>query len=275
MSRNGQPRRWRRAADPPLVEQVAMVRPLVGYAEDFPGGHRIRRHRHSSAQLIYAASGVMTVSTEHGRWVVPPQRAVWVPAEVAHAIRMTGAVQMRTLYLEAATVPAAPADCCVVAVSPLLRELILRVIAFAQPYPLDGPEARLVAVVGDEIAATPQAPLHLPMPKDRRLLAVTARLLDDPGDQRTLATWSRSAGASARTLARLFVAETGMSFARWRQQARLLRALELLGAGAAVTAVALDLGYDSPSAFINMFRANLGTTPGRYFTASPGAVTRR
>jgi len=242
-----------------------MVRPIVGYAEDFPHGHRIRRHRHPAAQLIYAASGVMTVSTAEGRWIVPPQRALWVPAHVPHAIRMTGMVRMRTLYLDAAGVPQAPPTCGVVPVTPLLRELILRVIDFAQPYPLGGREARLVAVLRDEIAAKPLAPLHLPMPRDRRLLAVTNKLLADPADQRTLAAWSRSAGASARTLARLFQAETGMSFARWRQQARLLRALELLGAGAAVTSVALDLGYDSPSAFITMFRAQLGTTPGKYF----------
>ena len=242
-----------------------MVRPMVGYAEDFANGHRIRRHRHPSAQLIYAAAGVMTVSTEHGRWVVPPQRAVWVPARETHAIRMTGTVQMRTLYLDTAALRTAPDGCCVVPVSPLLREAILRVIRFAQPYALGGPDARLVAVVLDEIGAMRAAPLHLQMPRDPRLLAVTARLLADPADQRTLAAWSRSAGASARTLARLFRAETGMSFARWRQQARLLRALELLGGGAAVTEVALDLGYDSPSAFISMFRANLGTTPGRYF----------
>ena len=243
-----------------------MVRPMVGYAEDFPSGHAIRRHRHPSAQLIYGASGVMTVTTDQGRWVAPPQRAVWVPARVTHAIRMTGAVAMRTLYLDAATVPAAPVTCCVVPVSALLRELILRVIAFRQPYPLDGAEARVAAVVRDELAATPVAPLHLPMPRDQRLRAVTERLLADPADTRTLDAWSRSAGASGRTLARLFRAETGLSFARWRQQARLLRALELLGGGAAVTEVALDLGYDSPSAFITMFRANLGTTPGKYFS---------
>ena len=244
-----------------------MVRPMVGYAEDFPNGHNIRRHRHSSAQLIYAAAGVMTVSTEHGRWVVPPQRAVWVPARVTHAIRMTGMVQMRTLYLDATALRAVPAGCCVVPVGPLLRELILRVIRFAQPYALDGPEARVVAVVLDEIAAARVTPLHLPMPKDRRLLAVTTRLLDDPADQRTLAAWSRSAGASARTLARLFRAETGMSFARWRQQARLLHAMRLLARGEAVTSTALEVGYDSPSAFIAAFTQIMGTTPGRYYRA--------
>ena len=246
-----------------------MARPIVGYAADFAAGHVIRPHRHAAAQLIFAASGVMTITTDDGRWVVPPLRAVWVPPGATHAIRMTGDVQMRTLYLDASRLRDPPRTCCVVQVTPLLRELLLRVIAFTQPYPHDGPEARLAAVVADEIAAAPVAPFHLPMPRDARLLALTSRLLRDPGDKRDLAAWGKTAGASPRTLARLFERETGMTFTRWRQHARLLRALELLAAGGAVTEVALDLGYDSPSAFITMFREALGATPGRYFSPPP------
>ena len=248
----------------PLVNLVAMTRPVVGYAADYPTGHHIRRHRHAAGQLIFAARGVMTVATAAGRWVVPPERAVWVPPNVTHAIRMTGAVEMRTLYF-GANAAALPDDCAVVQVSPLLRELILRVVAFAQPYARTGREARLVAVLLDEIAAAREAPLHLPMPRDERLLAITEKLAVDPGDKRSLAVWGRTVGASARTLARLFRRETGLGFAHWRQQARLLRALEQLAAGDPVTTVALDLGYDSPSAFIALFRSRLGATPGRYF----------
>jgi AraC-like DNA-binding protein len=153
----------------------------------------------------------------------------------------------------------------VLQVSPLLRELIVRVVAFEGPYAESGREARLVAVLLDEVAAARTAPLHLPTPRDPRLRVITERLAADPGDKRSLAVWARSAGASARTLARLFQQETGSSFAHWRQQARLLRALERLAAGDPVTTVALDLGYDSPSAFITMFRSRLGATPGRYF----------
>ena len=248
-----------------------MVRPIVGYAADFPSGHEIRRHRHRAAQLIYAATGVMTVTTDDGRWIVPPQRAVWVPPRADHAIRMTGEVRMRTLYLDPDRLHDPPASCCVVHVSPLLREAILRVIDFLQPYPEHGREARLAAVVADEIEGASVAPFHLPMPRDPRLLAITSRLAHDPGDKRALDAWGRIAGASPRTLARLFHRETGMGFARWRQQARLLRALELLAAGGAVTEVALDLGYDSTSAFITMFRDSLGATPGRYFSQPPAA----
>ncbi|MEO6026056.1 MAG: helix-turn-helix transcriptional regulator [Candidatus Binatia bacterium] len=249
-----------------------MRRPVVGYAADFTSGHLIRRHRHSAGQLIFASSGVMTVTTVAGRWVVPPERAVWVPPNVTHAIRMTGAVHMRTLYLDGRAVPALPDTCSVVQVTGLLRELILRVVGFTQPYPRDGHAARIVAVLFDEMAAARTAPLHLPLPRDPRLLAITERLSADPADKRELSAWARSAGASSRTLARLFRRETGLGFAQWRQQARLLRALERLAAGDPVTAIALDLGYDSPSAFITMFRSRLGATPGRYFGRPEAAL---
>jgi len=260
MARNGQT---------PLLSLVDMRRPLVGYAADFPSGYCLRDHRHPSAQLIYASIGVMTVSTAQGRWVVPPQRAVWVPPAVSHSVRMTGEVKVRTLYLDPSLLRDPPTACCVVQVSPLLRELILRAIEFVQPYTLDGPEARIAAVLVDEIKAGRVAALHLPRPKDPRLLAITTQLEKDPADKRTLAQWGRMAAASPRTLARLFQKETGLSFIRWRQQACLLEALELLAAGSPVTAVAIDLGYDSLSAFITMFRSSLGTTPGRYFAEEP------
>jgi AraC-like DNA-binding protein len=185
---------------------------------------------------------------------------------------MSGEVKVRTLYLDPAILREPPPVCCVVNVSPLLRELILRVVEFVQPYPPDGPEARIAAVVVDEIGAARVAPLHLPMPRDPRLLAITRDLARNPADRRTLAEWSRTAGASLRTLARLFQRETGLSFTRWRQQACLLRALELLASGDSVTSVAIDLGYDSVSAFISMFRDSLGTTPAKYFADRPRPI---
>ena len=245
-----------------------MTRAVVVHAADYPSGARVPPHRHAVAQLIYASEGVMTVTTAAGRWVVPPQRGVWVPPRVAHRIRMTGEVHMRTVYLEPGRVEDAPTGCCVVHISPLMRELILRAVSFDGSEPAEGPEERVVALLVDEIRAARVAPLHLPTPVDSRLLRVTGALRDDPGDARTLDDWSRSAGASARTLARLFLRETGMGFRAWRQQARLLRALERLADGEPVTRVALELGYESPSAFIAMFRRTLGETPGRYFASS-------
>ncbi len=240
-------------------------RPAAGLAWDYPSGFRIEAHAHRKAQLVYASSGVMTVRTEHGTWVVPPQRAVWVPGGVEHEILMSGRVEMRTIYLLDGAAPGLPEHCSVVSVSPLLRELLLRVVELPQPYPEHGPEARLVDVLLDELRTTPVAPLHLPRPADPRLLRVVDGLEADPADARDLGGWARSAGASPRTLARLFQRETGMSFGTWRQQLRLQRSLERLASGESVTSVALSLGYDSPSAFIAMFRRSTGETPGRYF----------
>jgi AraC-like DNA-binding protein len=254
-----------RSSQAPIRSAVRMTRPVVGLAAHYPDGSRIPRHRHAVAQLVYATAGVMTVTTRDGEWVVPPLRAVWVPPLVAHAIRMTGAVDMRTVYLARALCAPLPRACGVVSVTPLLRELVLRAVAFPKRYAERGPEARLAAVLVDEIRSAPAVPLHLPQPSDPRALRVARALLADAADPRPLGGYAREAGASARTLARLFRRETGLSFAAWRQQLRLLRALERLAAGDPVTAVALDLGYAGPSAFVAMFRRALGVPPGRYF----------
>lgn len=255
---------------PPLAPDV-VPRPVVGAAADFEHGFRIPFHSHRRGQLVYAASGVMTVTTLEGTWVVPPERAVWVPGGVEHQIRMSGRVEMRTLYLSGAAVRELPPGCCVVAVSPLLRQLLLRVVAMPQPYPLGEAEERLVDVLLDEIEATPIAPLHLPRPSDPRVRRVADALLEAPEDDRGLSDWARTAGASPRTLERLFHRETAMSFGAWRRQLRLLSALERLASGESVTTVALALGYESTSAFIAMFRRNLGRTPGSYFQVDQGS----
>lgn len=252
-----------------------VARPVVCLARDFPPGHVIPEARHRRAQLIYATHGVMTVNAPQGAWVLPPQRAVWVPAGTPHWTRTASPLSMRSLYLEPAAVPGLPAQCCVVTVSPLLRELIRAAAALPPDYAEDGPAGRLVAVLLDQIRTLPVAPLHLPLPTEPRLMRLTAALREHPGDTRPLAAWGRAVGASPRTLARLFQRETGLSFRAWRQQVRLLAALERLAAGESVTAVALELGYETPSAFVAMFRRALGTPPGRYFAASGGAPGRQ
>jgi len=239
--------------------------PVVGVAEDHEHGHRIIPHRHPFSQLIHAAAGVMTVETEDGVWVVPPERAVWVPEGVVHSIRMTGSVALRTLYLKPAVPPIPGRECCVVQVSPLLHAAVLRAMEFPQPYAETGVESHLAAVIFDEIRAAPTAPLHLPMPIDPRARRLAEAYRSNPGDRRRLAEWARVAGASERTLERLFRAEVGLSFGAWRQQARLLRALEVLAAGESVTEAALQVGFETPSAFIAMFRRAMGTTPAKYF----------
>jgi AraC-like DNA-binding protein/mannose-6-phosphate isomerase-like protein (cupin superfamily) len=243
----------------------ALPRPVVAFANDYPAGHGIARHRHVRAQLLYAAAGVMRVATDRGVWVVPPQRAVWIPAGVEHEIGCAGVVRMRTLYVDPEAIPGLPEACRVVDVPPLLRELILKAATLPPLYDLDGADDRLMRVILDQIETLDVAPLHLPVPTHPRLAPILAALLAHPEDGTGLDAWGRRVGASGRTLARLFVAETGMTFGAWRQQARLLAALTRLAAGDPVTTVALDLGYDSLSAFIAMFRRATGTTPGRYF----------
>lgn len=251
------------------VERVQALqevpRPVVAAATDYPAGQATRWHSHPRAQLVYGISGVMAVTTDDGVWVVPPERAVWVPGGMPHRVDFPTEVKMRSLWVCPDAAVNLPRACSVVTVSPLLRELIRTAVDLPAEYDTDGPAARIMAVILDQLEVLDQAPLHLPWPEDPRLVRIAQALIDDPSLDDGLEDWARTAGASARTLARLFVKETGTTFGAWRQQARLLKALELLAAGQAVTATALDLGYDSPSAFIAMFKKALGVSPGRYF----------
>ena len=259
---------WRiRPTDPPAGHPGDLedrARPIAPLARDYAGPSRRHWHHHRRGQLLYASSGVMTVQTAAGTWVVAPEQAVWIPPGVEHQVTHAQAIAMRTLYIDAGVAESLPGECCVVAVPALLRALILRAIEVGLDYGPDGPGARIMAVILDELRALKPEPLHLPQPRDPRLLKVTAALIDDPADGRPLSAWAKDAGASERTLARLFVKETGLTFGEWRERLRLTTAVARLAEGAAVTAVALDLGYQSPSAFIAMFRRSLGETPGRY-----------
>jgi AraC-like DNA-binding protein len=252
-----------RSINPLDYQQVP--RPLAAMAKEFSDGFRIAQHSHERAQLIFAIRGVMTIGTAASRYVVPPQRALWMPSGMAHSISMAGDVSMRTLYVDEQGARGLPGECRVLAVTPLLRELIVRATALPVLYDERGPDGRIMHTILDEIATLKTVPLDLPMPQDRRLLKLCQALVAEPADARTLAQFAAAAHASARTLARLFQAETGMSFGAWRQQLRLLEAVRRLAAGAAVTEVALDLGYASPSAFAAMFRKSLGMPPSRYF----------
>ncbi len=248
-------------------------RPLAAMAKDYPDGWVQDWHSHPRAQLVYASSGVMTITTPDGSWVVPPNRALWIPAGVDHHIVMSGPVTMRTLYIAAGAASGLPPACRVVAVSGLLRELVLRAVELPLLYDEAGPAGRIAALIFDELRLLPTVPLHLPSPRDTRLKRLCRILRDHPADARTLDQWGKLVGASARTLARAFAKETGMSFAAWRAQVRLLAALARLAGGEKVTSVALDLGYDSPSAFIAMFRRQLGVTPSRYFAAEKASYS--
>lgn len=215
--------------------------------------------------MLLHRKGVMTVETEAGVLIVPPLRAVWIPAYTSHQIHASGHVSMRTLYIQPEIETGLPERCCVVSVTPLLRELILHAVDMPLMYELNGPEERLITVTLDQIRDMNIAPLELPIPKDDRLKKIYTHLSSSPEDNRTLGDWGKKVGATGRTLARCFRAEIGMTFGQWRQQVRILEALKRLALNEPVTTVALDLGYDSPSAFIFMFKKVLGKTPGQYF----------
>jgi AraC-like DNA-binding protein len=251
----------------------AVIRTL---AATYSPGHVIPPHSHDWHQLLYAFEGVMTIHTSSGSWVVPPHRAAWIPANVVHSVQMSGAVSMRTLYLLPGLSKGLPRACCTVNIPALLRELILEAVARRTLQRGIPSEARLIGVMLDQINALPAAPLQLPMPRDARATKVAELLQANPAEPASLEQISRKVGASPRTIERLFRSETNMGFRKWRQRLRLLHALRLLAAGEPVTNVALESGYDSTSAFISMFRRELGTTPSRYHDRAqreaPGAV---
>ena len=232
---------------------------------DLPHGHRIPEHSHPEDQLLFASKGVMTLRTMQGVWVVPPMRAVWIPADTPHTVSISGQVSMRTLYLSPKLCRAFPPKCFVMNVSPLLKELIQHACKFSRLSKRVATERRIVEILVDQLKAAYCIPLQLPHPTDSRAMRVARTLFTDPADQRTLEKLCKDSGASKRTIQRLFLNNTKMTFAKWRQQLRLLHALQLLGCGEKVTVAALESGYGSTSAFIAMFRKQLGTTPRRYW----------
>jgi AraC-like DNA-binding protein/quercetin dioxygenase-like cupin family protein len=240
---------------------------ITTLTHDYAAGRVIPLHFHDRDQLVYASRGVMTVRTSDGTWVVPTYRAVWIPATVHHTITMSGTVAMRTLYFKPRLAKALPRDCCVVNVSPLLKELILHACAFVSLRKTIPWQSHLIEVIIDQLETIQMVPLQLPNPTDPRALRIARALLTDPSESRPLRQLCKVAGAGKRTVERLFQEDVGITFGKWRQQLRLMRAMQLLAEGKKVTHAALEAGYSTPSAFISMFRKTLGTTPAVYFRA--------
>ncbi len=221
-------------------------------------------HTHPRAQLLYSIQGVMRVVTSLGTWLVPSTQAVWIPSMIEHQVIANEAISIRTIYVDPAWTEGLPTECSVIAVGELLRALILRAVKIGNDYPADGPERRLMHVILDELRTMQEAPLHLPMPKHPQVRKVIDALVKQPADPRTIDQWSAVVGSSPRTLSRLFMKQTGMSFGAWRRRLRLMEAIDRLGRGEAVTRVAFELGYQSTSAFSAMFRSELGVSPKCY-----------
>lgn len=236
--------------------------PVSAYPRDYPDGAHQELHRHAEAQLLYAACGVMRLVTSQGAWVIPPTRAVWIPPQVEHEIFMSGEVRMRSLFVAPELSPANLQGCCVLAVTPLLRELILRAVQG----PRQASNPLIQQLMLEELATLENLPLHIPMPSDRRLQRICLALLQTPTHPNTLEDWALQVGASTRTLARLFQQQVQMNFNTWRQQLRLMEALPRLLAGDSVQQVAKTCGYGSARAFSSMFRRLLGENPRDYVT---------
>ncbi len=233
-----------------------------------PAGRAFAWHAHERHQLAWAAVGVLTVITQASTWVLPPTRALWIPAGLPHETRASSSATMRALYIR-------PDRCPIDWETPTpvgARALLAELIAYLEDVELR-PRQRSAA---EELLIGLLEPLHmatieLRMPLDPRARDVAEALMQAPENKRTLEQWGRHVGASERTLARAFVAGTGISFGRWRTRLRLQTVLPILAEGGSITRASLQAGY-APSAFVAAFRRETGTTPKRYFGSADGAA---
>ena len=252
----------------PLTVEQEPYLVVRSMASNLFSGYVIDGHTHPWHQLLCAATGAVTVSAGRWSWIIPAGKAVFIPAGIVHSIRMWGSVQLRSLYFPPTLESEALRgdECRVLSVTPLLLELVLRVIEWRA---LDSREAvhqSLLHVLLDEMKIAPVTPLSLPLPSDARAMAVAQKILATPASPATLDDLSHQHGASRRTLERLFRQETGLSLGLWRQKVRMLDSIRLLAEGKSVTEAACDCGYGSVSAFIAAFRKTFGHTPGRIST---------
>jgi AraC-like DNA-binding protein len=245
-------------ADIPPASAPTFEHPVRVRSRPMAAGVGISQHIHAWAQLAYASRGVLRMTTPNTTWMVPPSRAIWIPPFMTHEVAIVEDAYLRTLYIDQSVIPSGLADCRVVEVSGLLRETI----AALDERDIGPARERLLASLAlDEITRSAPLPLAVPMPQEKRLRALCEALLADPAGPGSLEYWAAQAGASTRTIARLFKQELGVSFSQWRQQAILARAIPLLNQGRPMAIVAQELGYQSQSAFSAMFRRAFGESP--------------
>ena len=242
-------------------------RPIIAVAASRANGAwELAMHSHRKAQLIYTLEGIISCELEQGVWVVPPQCAVWIPGGLMHSARGTGVNQCYSLFVEPDANLSLPTTCCTLSVSPLLRELLLHAAHFPLLYDEQGPEGKVVNVLLDQLSVARVEDLYLPLPRDNRLRQLTDGMLQDPADKSTLSEWAARIGMSERSLSRTFSNQVGVSVHRWRKQLHVILALQKLSEGTSVQTVALDLGYESASSFVTMFRKAQGKPPARYLS---------
>lgn len=249
-----------RSTDP--ADYQAVPRAVAAMAKSFGSGSTTGSHIHERDQLLYAMQGVVRVTTADAAWILPPDRALYIPGGIEHDVAMRGRIEMRTLYIHARTAPGLPTVPVAMEVSVLLRSLILALLEEPILYDEKARGGRLAALILDEIARADPVALVIPMPRDARLVRLCDRLLEQPGCGDTLDQLAHEAGASPRTLSRLFSREVGLSFTQWRQRVRFHNAMEAIVRGEPVGVIAHASGYASASAFTAAFRKLMGVTPG-------------
>ncbi|WP_129660640.1 AraC family transcriptional regulator [Rothia uropygialis] len=229
---------------------------LLGHDEHTPA------HVHGRGHIVYPSTGVLSMVTEDGSWIAPPNRAVWIPAGFTHQHRAHGTTDMRIVFMSPDMAGLLPERPAVLALTALAREAVLALTETSGRSTES--RDRLRRIIIDDVIAAPEQPLHLPEPHDDRLLAVTHLVERDLASPVSLASLGRRVGASERTLSRLFQRETGMSFRQWRIQLRIHRSLLMLTEGVSVVDTATACGWSNPSAFIDAFDSLVGQTPGKY-----------
>lgn len=249
-------------SDPALVEHID--RPIVAICNEYPPAFELDWHQHRRGQLLYAARGVVVVSTQHGAWVAPPERAIWTPGGVSHAVRMVGAVSTRSVLIEPESPGYLGEANKVIPVSPLLRNLLEAACDIPAEYDVAGRDGMVMSLLLAELARAPTMPLAVPFPQHGAIARKCRSFLEAPSAHDTIDQWSSDLGMGRRAFTRAFRRETGLSFGAWRQQACLLIALPRLAAGDAVTTIAFDLGYETPAAFTTMFKRLIGVAPSHY-----------
>jgi AraC-like DNA-binding protein len=240
-------------------------RPVVTYWAQMVEIGDVEResHSHRKGQFLLVQRGALSCEVAAGLWIVPPRSAIWIPGGTLHAIK--GArIEGYNAFIAADVVSNLPDFCCVLSVTPLLRELLIRSASLPLLYDEAGASSRMVTVMLDEIAAAEAEHLHLPMPADGRLRDLVEQMMKSPSTRGTINFWAERACMSGRTLARMVERETGMSFGRWRQQLAVMLAVKWMAEGSSIQEVASGLGYESGPSFIAMFRRAVGAPPRRY-----------
>ncbi len=249
--------------------------PMVALPTKYPDGYFVPPHSHGRAQLLCAAKGVVLVTTDAGRWMIPSDHAMWIPAGIKHSVEILGDVLMRSIYIAVDAVSGVPDYLHVVGLTDLMRCLIIdatSVDSIPQPGSRD---ALVVDLILRDLHTLPQRPLGLPVPEDARLQKLCREFVKKPSARATIDDWADRMAMSRRSFTRHFQRETGVSLSVWRQQACLFAAVPRLAEGEPVTSVAIDLGYDSVSAFTTMFRRMLGVSPKYYLPRLDGAPFER